>query len=155
MISTTVINNITKMVYPGMTIHFTELNDINDKSTISDSRGELRKALASNNLKDIGIIIQAVYKNSKYDGELVNDHGKIRLVSNGKVYNVNVTNNGSILKIKDSLNNKITIIEYKKSSGVKEVKLSLQDQILTQLKKRRMSDKEVIDLIKNLEAGIK
>lgn len=154
MISTNTLNNITKLSYPGMTIHFSELKDIKDKTTISDTNNEISKALSSNNLKDIGLIIASIYKNAKYKGELVNDNGKVRLVSNNKVYDISVTNNGSVLKVKDTLNKKDTIIEYK-SAPKQEVKISLQDQIMTQLKKRRMSDKEVIDLIKDLQKGLK
>jgi hypothetical protein len=154
MISNNTLAKITKIVYPGATVYYTELQDDKDKSTISDYNGEISKALASNNAKDIGSIVQAIYTNAKYNGEIVNDKGNIKLVSNNKLYDVRVTNNGSVLNIKDTLNNKNTIIEYKKSK-TKELKLSLQDQIILQFKKRKMSDKEVIEFIKNLEDGIK
>lgn len=154
MISQSTLNSITKLAYPGITIHYTELKDIKDTTTISDNNNEISKALSSNNLKDIGLIVNAIYKNSKYHGELVNDNGKIKLVSNGKVYDILVTNNGSVLKVKDTLNKKDTIIEYK-SAPKQEVKISLQDQIMMQLKKRKMSDKEVIEFVKKLEKGLK
>lgn len=154
MISNNTLAKITKIVSPGATVYYTELQNDSDKSTISDYNGEISKALASNNAKDIGSLVQAIYANTKYNGEMVNDKGNIKLVSNSKLYDIRVTNNGSVLTIKDTLNNKSTIIEYKKSK-VKELKISLQDQIILQFKKRKMTDKEVIDFIKNLEAGIK
>lgn len=154
MISQQILKDISKLAYPGITIHYSELKDVKDKKTVSDVNGDITKAISTKNQKDINSIIISVYQGSKFKGELVDDRGTLRLVYEGKVTNLDVNNNGSVLKITDTVNKKTTIIEYKTSKS-QEVKVSLQDQILTQLKKRKMNDKEVIDLIKRLEEGIK
>lgn len=154
MISQTLLKQLAQLAYPGITIHYSEIQDVKDKTTISDPKGELAKTFSSNNITDIAKIVEAIYANSKYQGMLVNDNGKLKMVSNNKLYEVRVTNTGSILKIIDLLNRKDTIIEYK-TSYKKEVKKSLQDQILSQLEKRKMSDKEVIEYIRSLNSGLK
>lgn len=152
MISKSILDQLTKLAYPGITLYFMELKHTMDKNTVSDINGELSKALASKNIIDIGNIVVSIYKNSKYNGEIVNNKGKLSLVSNGKVYDISIINNGSVLKISDTLNRKTTIIEYK-ASPQKTTSISLQDQLLKQLEIKKMTDKEVIDFIKKISVS--
>jgi hypothetical protein len=139
---------------PGKTVYFTELYNKKDLNTISDTKGEIFKALNTNNLVDIGTIVSSIYKNAKYKGALVDDKGKIKIINNGILYPILVVNTGSTLKVSDTLNRKETIIEYK-SSVKKEVDISFQDQLMIQFKKRKMNNKEVIDYLKEMVKGFK
>lgn len=154
MLSNKILSQLTKLAYPGITILYSELKNKTDTKTITDD-GELSTALSKNNSMGISLIVQAIYANTRYKGRLVDDKGKIKLVDmNGKIYELRLVNTGSVLKITDTLNNKLTTIEYK-ATAKKEIQTSLQEQILNQLKKRKMTDREVIDFIKALEKNIK
>jgi hypothetical protein len=155
MISKKILDQLLKMAYPGITIMYSELANKLDTKTITDEKGELANAISRNNSIDMSLIIQAIYANSRYKGRLVDDKGRVKLVDmNGKIYELRVINTGSVLKITDTLNNKLTTIEYK-ASYKKEIKISLQEQILTQLKKSKMTDREVIEFIRAFEKNIK
>ena len=154
MISTQTLNQIVKLASPGITIYYSELNDIKDKKTVSDMNAEISKALSTKNQKDINLIVFNIYNGTRFKGEIVDDKGKLKLIYEGKVNDLSIINTGTLLKVTDKVNNKTTIIEYK-TAPRQEVGMSLQDQILKQLKKKKMTDKEVIDFIKNLEKGIK
>jgi hypothetical protein len=154
MLSQTLLRDLTRLAYPGITTYYSELKNAKDPKTITDNNGELSKVLSTKNQKDIALIIEAVYNNTKYKGELVDDKGTIRIIKDGKLYDLKIINTGSTLKITDTLNNKTTTIEYKASSKQETTK-PLQDQLIETLKKRKMSDKEVIEFVKQWSNNIK
>lgn len=142
----TVLAQIERLAKPGITIKYTDLNNVKDNGTISDPNNEIQKMIKS---QKIGDIVLAVYKNTSYKGTVVVDkQNKIFLADNGKIHDIKTTIIGSqILQIKDSLNNKTTTIEYAKDLAAPVTVVSLQDQLLQALKKKKMTDKEVTDFI--------
>lgn len=150
MLSQNLLKQLEKIAKPGITIHYTELNNHTDKTTITDIKGELADAIKKN--KYIGEIVVAIYKNTSFKGSIgVEPNGKIHIVDSNKlIHQFKVTKTTSALKIYDPVNNKTTIIEHTISKVDKVVKKSLQEQILEALKKKKMTDKEVLEYLKNL-----
>jgi fumarylacetoacetate (FAA) hydrolase family protein len=133
------------------------MNNTLDKTTVTDTNGQIAKAIQQGK---IGEIVKAIYSNSKFQGKVATDNkGVVKVLDkNGVLQDITVKIiSNRILTMFDPVNKKTTTIEYKapvdNSVGmVKEVK-SLQDQLLDILKKKKMKDSEVILILKNLTNG--
>ena len=148
MISKILLKELEKKAKPGITLTYTDLNNVHDKTTVNDPNNELAKAIKAGN---IGEILVAIYKNTKFKGRLaVDKFKKLHIIDdNNKIHDLKVTTTPDTLTVLDPLNNKKTVLQHSKTKSVEKDAPSLQKQLLDSLKKRKMTDKEVIDLIKN------
>jgi hypothetical protein len=150
MISKQLLVQLEKKAKPGITIHYTDLNNTSDKDTVTDPKNELSVAIKAGKIGDIVI---AIYKNTYFRGHIgVEPNGKIHITDqNNIIKQFKITTTGTTLRIYDPVNNKTTTIEHTKNLTAPKVEVKpLQDQLLETLKKKKMSDKDVIALLKNL-----
>lgn len=149
MISKQILSQIEKLAKPGDTIGYTDLNNTSDKKTVSDPNNEIAKAIKQGKVAEI---IISIYKNTSFKGKIGADNkGKLHIVdNNGNIKPLDVRITSESLSVYDSINNKRTILQYKKQTTSNVIKESLQDQLLKALKKKKMTDKEVMDMLKNM-----
>ena len=147
-----ILDQLTKLAFPGITITYTEMNNSNDKNTITDAKGEIHSAIRQNK---VGEIVKAIYSNTKFAGKVATDNkGVVKVLdSKGNLHDIKVTINNGVIKMEDPVNRKITTIQYKAPEKQIEKIKPLQDQLMDAFKKKKMNDKEVLDLIKNLTNG--
>lgn len=147
-----ILDQLTKLAYPGITITYTEMNNSNDKNTITDDKGEIATAIRQNK---IGEIVKAIYSNTKFAGKVATDNNGIVKVldSKGNLQDIKVTTSNGVIKMDDPVNKKTTTIQYKAPEKQVEKIKPLQDQILDALKVKKMNDKDVLNLIKNITNG--
>lgn len=148
MISNVILAQIEKLAMPGSIITYTDLNNTKDKTTISDPNNEIHKQIKSGKVTEI---VVAIYKNAKYKGTIGYDtKGNLHIIDdNSNIKPISVKIMGDTLTVIDPINNKKTQLQFTKKSGTSPI-ISLQDQLLTSLKKRKMNDAEVLELIKNM-----
>jgi hypothetical protein len=147
-----ILDQLTKLAYPGATITYTEMNNSNDNNTITDTSGEIKNAIKQGK---IGEIVKAIYSGSKFTNKIATDNkGAIKVLdNNGNLQDIKVTTNNGVMRMEDPVNRRVTTIQYMVPEKQVEKIKSLQDQIIDELKKKKMTDKEVLMLIKNLTNG--
>lgn len=149
MISKQVLSQLEKLAKPGSTITYTDLNNTADKKTVSDPNNELAKAIKKGAVAEI---VMAIYKNTSYKGTIGTDNkGKMHLVDKqGNIKPLDIRVGLESLSVIDPINNKKTLLQFAKRKVTAEVKKTLQDQLLESLKKKKMSDREVMQLVANM-----
>lgn len=147
-----ILDQLTKLAYPGITITYTEMNNANDKNTITDVNGEISNAIRQGR---IGEIVKAIYSGTSFQNKVATDNkGVVKVLDkNGNLQDIRVTVSSTTLKMDDSVHKKTTIIQYKSPEKQTEKVISLQEQLMKAFSKNKMSDKEVIELMKNLMNG--
>lgn len=153
MIDKRILDQLTKLAYPGVTIKYVDMNNENDQKTITDPKGQLASAIKSGK---IGEIVKAIYSNTKFNGKVATDNkGIVKVLDKkGNLQDIKTKIiNQSVLEITDSINNKVTKIEFKASEQKVQNVETLQEQLLKALKLKKMDNKEVITLMKRLMNG--
>jgi len=149
MIPRQILDQIKKLAKPGDTITYTDLNNTSDKKTISDPTNEIAKAIKQHKVADI---ITSIYSNTSFKGTLGSDNkGKLHIVDdNGIIKQLDVKITSESLTVVDPINNKRTTLQYSKPKNKQQSTKSLQEQLLMALKKKKMGDNEVMELINNM-----
>lgn len=145
MISQNVLKQIEKLSKPGSTISYVDLNNTSDKTTISDPNNEIANAIKKGQVAEIVI---AIYKNNNFKGTIsTNPRGQLYIVDReGTLKDITIKITSESLSVIDTLNNKKTVLQYTKKKATAE-KESLQEALIKALKKKKMTDKEVMSLV--------
>lgn len=158
MVNKKILEQLTKLSYPGVIISYTQMNNPLDKNTITDVNGELARAIKN---REIGEIVKAVYSGTRFAGRVATDNkGVVKVMDDrGNLKDIRVSiMNDRVLKLQDDVNKKVTTIEFKApkvgSSNVNVPNLkTLQQQIIEALNKKKYTDKEVMILLTNMMNG--